>query len=91
MTGLGEAALAYAAAGYQVFPLRGKLPLGNCPACEPRSPRYRPHQAPECGHELCHGLYAATSDPGRVGALVGEVAPGQHRRPGAGQPAGAGY
>ena len=67
MTGLGEAALAYAAAGYAVFPLRGKLPLGNCPACEPRSPHYRPHQAHECRHELCHGLYAATSDLGRVG------------------------
>ena len=67
MTGLGEAALAYAAAGYAVFPLRGKLPRGNCPACEPRSPQYRPHQAPECGHEMCHGLYAASSDPERVG------------------------
>jgi hypothetical protein len=66
MTGLGEAALAYAAAGYQVFPLRGKLPHGNCPACEPRSPRYQPHTAGECGHKLCHGLYAATSDPTRV-------------------------
>jgi hypothetical protein len=58
--------MAYAAAGYEVFPLRGKLPLGNCPQCEPRSPRYRPHPAGECGHELCHGLYAATSDPDRV-------------------------
>jgi Bifunctional DNA primase/polymerase, N-terminal len=67
MTGLQEAALAYAQAGYQVFPLRGKLPMGNCPACEPRSPRYRPHQAGDCGHELCHGLYAATCDLGRVG------------------------
>jgi hypothetical protein len=67
MTGLGEAALAYAAAGYEVFPLRGKLPHGNCPACEPRSPRYQRHQAHECIHELCHGLYAATSDQGRVG------------------------
>jgi Bifunctional DNA primase/polymerase, N-terminal len=67
MTGLGEAALAYAAAGYQVFPLRGKQPFGNCPACEPRSPRYRPHQTHECWHELCHGLYAASSDPARVG------------------------
>ena len=36
MTGLGEAALAYAVAGYEVFPLRGKLPHGNCPTCEPR-------------------------------------------------------
>ncbi len=71
MTGVGEWALAYAAAGYAVFPLRGKQPLGNCPACEPRSPRYRPHQAPECGHELCHGLYAATSDLGRVGRWWG--------------------
>jgi hypothetical protein len=63
---LGEAALAYAAAGYQVFPLRGKLPGGNCPACEPRSPKYQPHQADDCDHELCHGLYAATSDAARV-------------------------
>jgi Bifunctional DNA primase/polymerase, N-terminal len=63
---LGAAALAYAGAGYAVFPLRGKLPLGNCPLCEPGSPRYRPHRAVDCAHELCHGVYAATSDPGRV-------------------------
>jgi hypothetical protein len=63
---LGAAALAYAAAGYEVFPLRGKLPWGNCPFCEPRSPRYQPHQAAGCAHELCHGLYAATTDPERV-------------------------
>ncbi len=67
MTTLRDAALAYAAAGYEVFPLRGKLPRANCPACEPRSPRYRPHHAAGCTHELCHGLYAATSDPARVG------------------------
>jgi Bifunctional DNA primase/polymerase, N-terminal len=66
MSELAAAALAYAAAGYEVFPLRGKLPHANCPECEPRSPRYRPHRAGECGHELCHGLYAATSDPERV-------------------------
>ena len=63
---LGEAALAYAAAGYEVFPLRGKLPHANCPACEPRSPGYQPHPPAECRHELCHGLYAATSDPNLV-------------------------
>ncbi len=67
MTAVRDAALAYAAAGYEVFPLRGKLPRGNCPACEPRSRRYWPHQARDCAHELCHGLYAATSDPARVG------------------------
>jgi hypothetical protein len=66
MTGMREAAVAYAVAGYEVFPLRGKLPHGNCPACEPRSPRYQPHAAGECEHELCHGLYAATCDPARV-------------------------
>jgi hypothetical protein len=71
VTGVGEAALAYAAAGYEVFPLRGKLPFGNCPACEPHSSHYRPHQATECGHELCHGLYAASSDPARVGRWWG--------------------
>jgi hypothetical protein len=63
---LEDAAVAYAAAGYEVVPLRGKLPHGNCPQCEPRSPAYRPHQPGGCGHELCHGLYAATSDPDRV-------------------------
>ncbi len=67
MTALRDAALAYATAGYQVFPLRGKLPRGNCPACEPRSPRYRPHRPTDCGCQLCHGLYAASSDPQRVG------------------------
>jgi hypothetical protein len=66
MSTLAAAAVAYAVAGYEVFPLRGKLPFGNCPQCEPRSPRYRPHQAAECEHELCHGLYAATRDPDRV-------------------------
>jgi Bifunctional DNA primase/polymerase, N-terminal len=64
--GLRAAALAYAGAGYEVFPLRGKLPWSNCPQCEPRSPHYRPHQAAACAHELCHGLYAATTDPEHV-------------------------
>jgi Bifunctional DNA primase/polymerase, N-terminal len=66
VTALRDAAVAYAAAGYEVFPLRGKLPRGNCRACEPRSPGYRPHQPAGCPHELCHGLYAATSDPNLV-------------------------
>jgi hypothetical protein len=66
VTALGDAALAYAAAGYQVFPLRGKLPHANCPGCEPRSGRYRLHRPADCAHELCHGLYAATTDPARI-------------------------
>ena len=87
MTAVGEAALAYAAAGYAVVPLQGKLPLGNCPACEPRSRRYRPHQANECGHELCHGPVRRHLRPGTGSALVGQMAAGQHRRPRAGQTA----
>jgi hypothetical protein len=71
VTALGDAALAYATAGYQVFPLRGKLPRGNCPACEPRSPRYQPHRPADCACELCHGLYAATTDPQRIGRWWG--------------------
>jgi hypothetical protein len=67
MTELLAAALGYAVAGYEVFPLRGKLPHGNCPECTPRSRRYREHAAADCGHELCHGLYAGTTDPDRVG------------------------
>jgi hypothetical protein len=66
VTGFRDAALAYAAAGYEVFPLRGKLPRANCAACEPRSPAYRSHPPADCPHELCHGLYAATSDPDRI-------------------------
>jgi hypothetical protein len=64
---LQAAALGYAAVDYEVFPLRGKLPHGNCPECTPRSRRYREHAAVDCQHELCHGLYAATTDPERVG------------------------
>jgi Bifunctional DNA primase/polymerase, N-terminal len=67
LTDLRLAALSYAATGYEVLPLRGKLPHPNCPECTPRSRRYRPHAAAECPHELCHGLYAATNDPERVG------------------------
>jgi Bifunctional DNA primase/polymerase, N-terminal len=67
MTEMLAAALRYASAGYEVFPLRGKLPHGNCPECTPRSRRYREHAAADCPHELCHGLYAASTDPERVG------------------------
>jgi hypothetical protein len=66
VTALRDAALAYAAAGYEVVPLRGKLPFANCGECEPRAPGNRPHQPAGCACELCHGLYAATSDPDRV-------------------------
>src|SRR6266516_6354294 len=72
MTALRDAALDYAAAGYEVFPLRGKLPRGSCRDCTPGTPdrpnpRYQPHPGADCagtpGHDLCHGLLAATSAP----------------------------
>ena len=65
---LRAAALAYAEAGYEVFPLRGKLPHRNCAECNPKSPRYRPHKGADCTctREWCHGLLAATSDLERI-------------------------
>jgi hypothetical protein len=62
-----DAALDYAAAGWPVFLLgRSKRPLPNCQAC---------HRA-ESGHDrtacrclLCHGFYAATTDPDRIRAM----------------------
>jgi hypothetical protein len=65
----------YLEAGYEVFPLRGKIPRRSCAECRPSSPHYRPHGpagAAGCagtpGHDLCHGLLAATSDLHRVAA-----------------------
>ena len=56
-------AVDYARHGWRVFPLRGKEPLGSCRQCrrEPRCPG--PHA---CGHELCHGVRDATTDPGVI-------------------------
>lgn len=58
-------ALEYAAAGWSVFPLRGKSPLGSCPQCR-REPRCRGPES--CGHELCHGHLDATTDAAQVRA-----------------------
>jgi len=58
---LPEAALAYAAWGWPVFPLgpMSKIPLPQCADCK-TSECEGPEQ---CGHELCHGFKDATSDP----------------------------
>lgn len=58
---LGAAALAYAQWGWPVFPLRdhGKAPLPSCRDC--RTNRCDGPQS--CGHQLCHGLKGATTDP----------------------------
>jgi hypothetical protein len=66
MSGMLRAALAYAAHGWSVFPLGpNKTPLGLCPAC-------RDGQCPgrddcTCSRDTCHGFYAATTDPDRIG------------------------
>lgn len=63
------AALSYAADGRAVFLLSADLsPYANCSTC------WRTCQTPEakatCDHLLCHGFYAATTDPARIRALV---------------------
>lgn len=70
MTSMAPWVADYIEAGYEIFPLRGKLPHAGCAECTPSSPRYRQHQGADCagtpGHELCHGLLAATNDLERV-------------------------
>lgn len=64
-----EAAQTYAREyGWAVFPqrtgsdgVRRSLPM--CPDC-----RERAHDARTCTHRLCHGLYAATTDPAALAA-----------------------
>ena len=48
--------------------------LRQLPSLRARSSHYRGHEAPDYRQELCHGLYAATSDVGRVGRWWGRWA-----------------
>lgn len=61
-----DRALALAAAGVPVLPLReGKVPFGNCPACKDGACGDRPHMkaAGPCRcPRICHGWAAATTD-----------------------------
>lgn len=60
----GAAALAYAAWGWPVFPLRdrGKIPLSKCRDC-----RDSKCDGPtNCGHDLCHGFKDATTNPDTI-------------------------
>ncbi|MFJ6770276.1 bifunctional DNA primase/polymerase [Kitasatospora sp. NPDC091257] len=65
-------ALALAAAGVPVLPLRpGKLPFGNCRACERNACGGRPNMkaAGPCACPLpCHGWAAAITDPAVLGS-----------------------
>jgi hypothetical protein len=66
---LQAAALRYAASGWPVFLLsHSKRPLANCGRCP--TVNGRPVHDPEaCGCLTCHGFYAATTDPARIGAM----------------------
>lgn len=65
MTDLGNAALEFAARGWDVFPLKpgGKLPA--IPSAHPHGGAGRGTCKGECGH-LGHGVYDATTDPARI-------------------------
>ncbi|GAA3293122.1 bifunctional DNA primase/polymerase [Dactylosporangium vinaceum] len=61
-------ALDYAGRGWPVFLLgRTKRPMANCDACRDAGPD---HDRDACPCLFCHGLYAATTDPERIAAMV---------------------
>lgn len=69
---LAVAALAIADRGWPVFLLgRSKRPLANCPRCPKQSePDAHGPEECRCGVVTCHGFYAATTDPGRIAAVI---------------------
>lgn len=61
------AALFYAGHGWPVFMLgRSKRPVANCGDCRTAGPG---HDLEACPCMMCHGLYAATTDPSRIRAM----------------------
>lgn len=70
-------ALRMAAAGLPVFMLsRSKVPVARCEDCKQAEVRGLEHDKEACPHLLCHGFYAATTDPDRVRAMVRAVPTG---------------
>lgn len=71
MSEILTAALGYAALGWPAFMLSpSKVPVKNCPTCDPGDPRYVEHDRGICDHLTCHGFYAATTDPARLTEMV---------------------
>jgi hypothetical protein len=66
-----RAGRAYIRRGWPVFVLgRSKRPVANCRACKTAGPG---HDPAACDCLTCHGFYAATLDPARLGAMLGAV------------------
>lgn len=65
------AAPGYMHQGWPVFVLgRSKRPVANCRACKTAGPG---HDPAACTCLTCHGFYAATTDPGRLAAMLAKV------------------
>jgi hypothetical protein len=65
------AARRYMALGWPVFVLgRSKRPVANCHPCHKAG---RDHDKAACECLTCHGFYAATTDPGRLAAMLRRV------------------
>jgi hypothetical protein len=65
------AALGYMRQGWPVFVLgRSKRPVANCTACRSAGSG---HDPAGCGCLTCHGFHAATTDPGRLAAMLAKV------------------
>lgn len=63
-----QAALVLAEQGRHVFLLgRSKRPVANCPHCRDAGPQ---HDRESCACLTCHGVYAATTDPQRIRAML---------------------
>ncbi|MBI1759335.1 MAG: bifunctional DNA primase/polymerase [Actinobacteria bacterium] len=64
-------AVAYTALGWSVFVLgRSKRPVANCAGCDVAG---GDHDRQACSCLTCHGFYAATTDPARVGLMLRRV------------------
>jgi len=72
---LRDWAARYVTRGWRVFLLAtdsigGKVPFRNCESCRPDPPAVPHHDPATCGHLLCHGFHAATTDPDRLDQML---------------------
>jgi hypothetical protein len=55
----------------------GKIPPHNCPECDWNTPGFIRHLPDKCGHLLCHGFYAATTDADRFDRMLTALPSGE--------------